>query len=143
MQAMLATDLPAQTFENTLDPRELEIVQAAVEQLDAEGIERGLEVTIETDFHEFARLRKAAGGTVNQTVDPEFSRLDTNAFWLRATDIASGAMAAVYGVKAFHVSNFMDLLRSERLWFDRGLHVVSPKLQIHDAYEPFGGVVTH
>jgi hypothetical protein len=125
-----------------LSDRELEIVHGGVERLDEEAIRMGFEVRIETDFEEFARVRRAAGGVVNPTVNPKSSRLDRDAFWLRVSDL-NGTLAGVYGVKAFRTQNFMDLLRSERLWFDLRPHVVSPKLRILDSYEAFGGVVTH
>src|SRR5262249_22169989 len=91
---------------------------------------------------EFARLRQAGGGSLNQTIDPRHSRLDRDAFWLRATGF-DGTLAGLYAVKAFRVANFMDLLRNERLWFDRGPNVITGKQTILDSFEPFGGVVTH
>jgi GNAT superfamily N-acetyltransferase len=127
---------------NTLTERELDTVVGGIERLDEEATRMGFEIHIETDFNEFARLRRAGGGVVNQTVDPQFSQLDRDAFWLRATDV-DGALAGLYGVKVFRTANFMDLLRSERLWFDRGPHAVSPALNIIDPFEPFGGVVSH
>lgn len=125
-----------------LDVTETEIVHAGIEQLEETAIRAGLEITIETDFAEFARLRQAGGGSLNQTIDPRHSRLDRDAFWLRATAF-DGTLAGMYAAKVFRVANFMDLLHNERLWFDRGPNLVTGKQTILDAFAPFGGVVSH
>src|SRR5258708_31665721 len=85
---------------NVLTAHEREIVQGAIERLDEEASRKGFEIHIETDFNEFARLRRTGGGVVNQTVDPQFSRLERDAFWLRATDL-DGVLVGLYGLKVF------------------------------------------
>ncbi|MBV8167134.1 MAG: hypothetical protein JO021_10100 [Alphaproteobacteria bacterium] len=132
----------AKLYANSLSDIESEIVHGGIERLDEAAAAMGLDVSIETDFEEFAQLRRAGGGVVNQTVDPKHSRLDRDAFWLRATD-RTGALVGLYATKVFRTENFMDLLRNERLWFDRRPHVVSPQLKILDDFGPFGGVVSH
>jgi hypothetical protein len=127
-----------------LTDTEFAIVQGALERLTDEMVEIGIEVTIETDFEEFARLRKMVGdGGCYPAVDPKFSRLDKDAFWLRVTD-REDALVALYAERIYRTDDFVDLIRSERLWFDKGLRVVSPDYRlIENAFDTFGGVIGH
>lgn len=122
---------------------ELEIVSSALERMDDEALRLGMDIRIETDFDEFVRLRRqSAEGAVSPTLNPEFSHLERDAFWLQVLDL-HGSLLAIFGAKIFRTANFMDLMRNERLWFDRGLRVVSPELRVIDHFGRFGGVVSH
>jgi hypothetical protein len=125
-----------------LSAPENDVVHDAIERLDEEAVRRGVELHIRTDFEAFARLRRSVGGVVNPTVDPKYSRLERDAFWVHVTGL-DGALVGMVALKVFRTPDFMSLLRNERLWFDRALHAVSPDLKILDPFAPFGGAVSH
>jgi hypothetical protein len=76
-------------------------------------------------------------------LNPLHSRLDKNAFWLRTTD-RDDNVVALFGAKVFHTDDFMALVRSERLWFDRSPdHTIDPRTRALPAFEAFGGIVSH
>lgn len=129
---------------STLCDREFKTIQEALERLSEQMVEIGISVSIETDFEEFARLRKSVGdGGCYPSVDPKLSRLDRDAFWLRVTD-RDDALLALYAERIYRCDDFLDLMRSERVWFDRGLRVVSPDYRLLEGvFDAFGGVVGH
>lgn len=121
-----------------------DVIQAALERLTDEMVGIGISVTVETDFEEFAFLRKRAGeGGCYPAVDPAHSRLDKDAFWVRVED-REGNLVGLYAERIYRCEDFMELLRSERLWFDRSLRLVSNGYRpLEESFESFGGVVGH
>jgi hypothetical protein len=127
-----------------ISDREFAIVQDLLDRLSDQMVETGVSLTVEHDFEEFARLRKMVGdGGCYPSVDPRYSRLDRDAFWLRAVD-RNDRLIAFNAERIYRTDDFMALMRSERLWFDRGPRAVSPEYRlIEAALETFGGVVGH
>jgi hypothetical protein len=127
-----------------LSATELDVVFGALEALDENAERIGLAVRFETDFDEFVRLRSLSpDGIVNPILNPKHSRLAGNGFWLRVED-RSGRLVALFAAKVFETANFMDLVRTGRLWFDREpLRAVDPRSHPLDPFGPFGGVVSH
>jgi hypothetical protein len=127
-----------------LGDRDFGVVQDALERLTDEMIDIGINVYVETDFEEFARLRRSVGeGGCYPAVDPRHSRLDKDAFWLRVTD-RDDNLVALYAERIYRTEDFMTLMRSERIWFDRMPRAISADYRlIEDAFDAFGGTVGH
>src|SRR5260221_3137889 len=129
-----------------LDDHAFATVQGALDRLSDEAIALGLTVRIETDLDDFASLRRAVGdGGLYPSFDPALSQLTRDAFWLRVSDV-EGELVAILAARVFRCADFMALLRSERVWFDRGLRLVSSRYNLlatrfDDAV--WGGVVGH
>jgi hypothetical protein len=123
---------------------ELDVVYGALEALEENAARVGLIVTYHTDFDEFVRLRTLApDGVVNPMLNPRFSKLDRKAFWLKAT-ARDGTLAALVGAKVFRTDDFMALVRSERLWYDRSpVHEIDARARPLPAFDRFGGTISH
>jgi hypothetical protein len=137
-------DIRTSPIGTALSAAELDVVYGALEALDENADQVGLVVRFETDFAEFVRLRGlSSDGIVNPMLNPAFSRLAGNAFWLRVED-RLGHLVALFGAKVFEAANFMDLVRTGQLWFDREpLRAVDPRARPLDPFGRFGGVVSH
>jgi hypothetical protein len=82
----------------------------------------GLDVYVESNFRDFMTLRRSvAPNTVqNPTYDPDHSNISlNNAFWLRAVE-PGGQTVAMVAQRVFDCANFLDEVRSLRVWHDRG-----------------------
>jgi hypothetical protein len=123
---------------------EIEVAYAALEALEESAVAAGVTIEYRTDFDEFVRLRsQSSDGVVNPMLNPKHSKLDRDAFWLKATDRDENVVA-LFGAKVFRVDDVMALIRSERFWFDRSpVHAVDPRAQVLPAFGPFGGVISH
>jgi hypothetical protein len=85
----------------------------------------GLDVYIDSNFRDFAKLRRQlAPNTVqNPTFDPEHSGVSlNNAFWLRAVE-PNGDTIAMIAQRVIDTDNFLDELKTLRLWHDRANQV--------------------
>jgi hypothetical protein len=122
----------------------LEVAYAALEAMEENAAEAGVEVTVSRDFDEFVRLRSLSkDGVVNPMLNPLHSRLDRDAFWLRLTNRA-GDLVGLFGAKVFRVEDVMVLVRNERFWFDRSpVREIDPRVRALPAFGPFGGTVSH
>lgn len=81
----------------------------------------GLDVYVESNFADYIRLRRqmSPGYIHNPTYDPSHSELSfQNAFWLRAVE-SSGDTVAMGTQRVIDTDNFLDELKSMRLWHDR------------------------
>jgi len=121
-------------------------VQRALDRMADEAIDLGMTVRIETDFEEFAYLRRSVGdGFLYPSFDPAVSRLARDAFWVRA-DNDDGELLAMVASRVFRCDDFMALVRNERVWFDRGPHGMSRGYSVLPTRlnDPvWGGVVGH
>lgn len=82
----------------------------------------GVDVHVESNFREYALLRRALspGEILNPTWDPDHSHLTLhNAFWLRAVDV-EGRTIATIAQRVMDTDSFLDDIRSQRLWHDKG-----------------------
>ncbi|HEY5210014.1 MAG TPA: hypothetical protein VIJ42_11285 [Stellaceae bacterium] len=87
----------------------------------------GLDVYVESNFRDFMKLRRkfAPQSVQNPTYDPEHSNISlNNAFWLRAVE-PGGDTVAMIAQRVIDTENFLEDLRSLRLWHDRPGEVVS------------------
>jgi GNAT superfamily N-acetyltransferase len=126
-----------------LAPEDLATVQRFVEGAFERLAAIRVDLTVETDFEAFAANRRGvADGLVYPTFDPRHSSLSSGAFWLRAAD-RSGRTVATSAAKVFDAPDFFELVRSERLWFDKGPRLVGPTPVVECAIPPFGGRVCH
>jgi hypothetical protein len=81
----------------------------------------GLDVFSESNFRDYMALRRrlSPGYIHNPTYDPDHSRLSfQNAFWLRAVE-PGGKTVAMGTQRVIDSDNFLDELKSMRLWHDR------------------------
>lgn len=81
----------------------------------------GLDVYVESNFRDFMKLRReVAPNTVqNPTYDPEHSNINLhNAFWLRAVE-PGGDTVAMVAQRVIDTENFLEDLKSLRLWHDK------------------------
>jgi hypothetical protein len=81
----------------------------------------GLDVYVESNFRDFMKLRRrVAPETVqNPTYDPDHSNISLhNAFWLRAVE-PGGDTVAMIAQRVFDTEDFLEEVRSLRLWHDR------------------------
>jgi hypothetical protein len=81
----------------------------------------GLDVYVESNFSDYIRLRRerSPGYIHNPTYDPDHSKLSfQNAFWLRAVE-AGGDTVAMGTQRIIDTDNFLDELKSMRLWHDK------------------------
>jgi hypothetical protein len=134
---------PSAPVSRPLTDAEFACVQTHCTQTMNEILRLGLVVHIETDFYEFARLRRSLGdGFCYPTLDPTHCRIGPAAFWLRTVDDA-GDTVAVLAARIFtNVADFYQLMRAETLWDDRHVHEVG-RCQPICSIPPFGGVVGH
>src|SRR5260221_3517826 len=83
----------------------------------------GVDVHVESNFKEFVALRRrlSPSDVLSSTWDPDYSNLTFhNSFWLRAVD-AHGETVATMAQRFMDTkTSFLDEIRSERLWHDRG-----------------------
>jgi hypothetical protein len=79
----------------------------------------GLTVEIETDFAGLRRFLDAQGTFANPTFDPARSRMGLHDFWLRVND-RHGRGVGCSAERVFEVVDFVDLMRTGRLWYARG-----------------------
>ena len=103
-------------------PRKL--VRTTQQRLEREGFY----LTINSDMSAWARMMRAMPKTrvVNPTFDPECSQLDaTNSFWVRVTDAADNPVACIAN-RLFVTDDYVDLMRTWRLWYDRGPRQIRP-----------------
>jgi hypothetical protein len=83
----------------------------------------GVDVHVESNFKEFAALRRRLSPTevLSPTWDPDYSNLTFhNSFWLRAVDAKGDTVATMAQRFMDTETSFLDDIRSERLWHDRG-----------------------
>ena len=83
----------------------------------------GLTVEIETDFGDLRRFLDAQGTFANPTFDPAHSRTGLHDFWLRVNDRA-GRGVGCSAERVFEVVDFVDLMRTGRLWYAQGFAAV-------------------
>jgi hypothetical protein len=127
----------------SLTEAEFSLVQRHCDRTIGDLLRLRLDLCIEHDFEEFAALRsQVADGFVYPSFDPRHSRLDRDAFWLRAVDEA-GRTVATHASRVFRTDDFYRLMRSERLWHDRGVHILNSGYKMNCPIPPFGGVVGH
>lgn len=111
------------------------LVRTYIERLERDG----MFVTVSTDMAAWVRMMKAMPKTrvVNPTFDPEFSQLNAaNSFWVRITDMADNPVACIAN-RLFVTDDYVGLIRSWRLWYDRGLKPVRPLNIVLPSQTPF------
>jgi hypothetical protein len=129
-----------------LTNEEFATVQRFCQMLSEKMAVLGLDVYVESNFHDFIKLRREVSPhTVqNPTYDPDHSNLSLhNAFWLRAVE-PGGDTVAIIAQRVMDTENFFEELRSLRLWHDRP-SPVSGKIDIVDcsSAERLSGRVGH
>src|SRR4051794_30493502 len=85
--------------------------------------ELGLTITFSTDMIGWvdAITNAPRRGIVNPTFDPAHSDLTPeDAFWVAATDRATGRLVACIANRVFITDDYRDLLRTQRLWYASG-----------------------
>jgi hypothetical protein len=100
----------------------------------------GLDVFVESNFREYMRVRRelAPNAIYNPTYDPDYSDLSMhNSFWLRAVD-PSGKTVCMIAQRVLDTDNFLDDIRTLRLWHDRGRPGVKAALDVLDCGEAEG-----
>jgi hypothetical protein len=83
----------------------------------------GLEATFSTEMADWATMMRNAPRImlVNPTFDPEQSDLTPdNAFWIKLSQIADGRAIACIANRLFVTDDYVDLLRTQRVWYSRG-----------------------
>jgi hypothetical protein len=106
------------------DTTSRKLAQTYIRRLERDG----LYVTISSDMAAWVRMMKAMPKTrvVNPTFDPDCSQLDaSNSFWVRITDMADNPVACIAN-RLFVSDDYVGLIRSWRLWYDRGPTQVRP-----------------
>jgi hypothetical protein len=125
-------------------------VDAAPRLLVRKFIERlqkdGFYVTISTEMAGWVKLMKASPRitTVNPTFDPDYSQLDaTNSFWIRITDMADNPVACIAN-RLFVTDDYVGLMRSCRLWYDKTLTPVQQlNIVLDDRVPVIAGRIGH
>src|SRR5262249_35359467 len=100
----------------------------------------GVDVHVESNFREYRSLRQALSPNevLSPTWDPVYSNLTFhNSFWLRAVDPA-GLTIATMAQRFFDTPSFLDEIRSERLWHDRGRPNVRGRFGVVDCIAAAG-----
>ncbi len=128
------------TVDDLADPRKL--VRTYLARLERDGFY----VTVSSDMNAWVSMMEAAPAirVVNPTFDPEYSQLDaSNSFWVRVTDMADNPVACIAN-RLFVADDYLDLIRSWRLWYDRGLKEVRPlNIVLPDSVPFISGRVGH
>lgn len=126
-----------------LHPEQHAVVQTALELLTEEAVGHGVSMSVEHDLDEYIYWRRRAGeGPTNPCVDPRHSVVGPhNSFWLRVT--WEGEVVAIMAERMYECEDFMELIRNERIWFDKGLRALSTDYRPFPAFAPFGGIVGH
>lgn len=104
-----------------LTNEEFAIVQRFCQLMSEKIATVGLDVYIESNFRDFAKLRRelAPSSIQNPTFDPVHSNVSLhNAFWLRAVE-TGGSTVAMIAQRVFDTTNFLGDLSTLRLWHDR------------------------
>jgi hypothetical protein len=147
-----AADVPAITVANLLQKGEPAMVplthdefarvQTAIEEY-AEALGAiGIVARVRRDFDNYASIRHAQGTIhLNQAFDPAFTRFKSDDFWLLAQNQA-GEPIATYCVRRLEVENFLDLVRSQVLWFGEP-GSTDPRFVVKCKVPSFGGEVSH
>lgn len=90
--------------------------------------EDGYFVTISSALEDWVALMNAAPkiSVINPTFDPRVSDLSAqNSFWLRVTDQTDTPVACIAN-RLFVTDDYVEVIRSWRLWYDRGLTAIRP-----------------
>jgi len=98
-------------------------IQACFDEITASVRRLGLAITFDTDLRNWVEFISNAPdrGIVNPTFDPDHSDLSPEtAFWVAVTDAAAGQTVACIANRLFHTDNYVDLLRTQGLWYSSG-----------------------
>jgi hypothetical protein len=98
-------------------------IQGCFDSILAHLAELGLTITFSTEMTEWVNAITNAPrrGIVNPTFDPAHNDLTPeNAFWVAATDRATGQLVACIANRVFITHDYRDLLRTQRLWYASG-----------------------
>lgn len=104
-----------------LTDNEYVMIQSSIDLISSELSRTGMHVTIEDDFAGWAAFMETAPGiaSVSSTFDPRHSNVaPTNAFWIAIRD-ADDAVIGCDCLRLFETDDFIELIRSYRLFFDR------------------------
>jgi hypothetical protein len=107
----------------TLNPDDQTIIQSCFDETDAALRTIGLEPTFSTDLSGWATMMRNAPRImlVNPTFDPEHNELGPdNAFWIRLSQLSDGRPIACIANRLFVTDDYVDLMRTQRLWYSRG-----------------------
>jgi hypothetical protein len=99
------------------------LVQACLNQIGRALIGLGLDVEFSVDLGEWVDTIRSApkNGVVNPAFDPRHSDLSpSNAFWIRLYEIETERTVACIANRMFETADFLDLWRTQRLWYSRG-----------------------
>lgn len=104
----------------------------------------GLTVEVESDFGALRRFLDAQGTFANPTFDPAHSRMDLHDFWLRVND-RHGRGVGCSAERMFEVVDFVDLMRTGRLWYGQGFHAIGhdDEVPVSQPSQHVGGRVSH
>ena len=104
----------------------------------------GLTVEIETDFAGLRRFLDAQDTFANPTLDPAHNRMGLHDFWLRVND-RHGRGVGCSAERVFDVVEFVDLLRTGRLWYAKGFAAVghAGEVPVSLPSRHVGGRVSH
>jgi hypothetical protein len=105
-----------------LSNAEFVVVQRFSQMMSEKIAAVGVDVHVESNFKEYAALRRSLSPqeVLSSTWDPDYSDLTFhNSFWLRAVD-SHGQTVATMAQRFMDTASFLDDIRSERLWHDRG-----------------------
>ncbi|HUA52751.1 MAG TPA: hypothetical protein VMB81_11335 [Candidatus Sulfotelmatobacter sp.] len=108
---------------NSLSIDEQKIVQSCFDATVAALHAIGLEATFSTAMADWASMMRNAPRImlVNPTFDPAHNDLTPdNAFWIKLSQIADGRSVACIANRLFVTDDYVDLLRTQRVWYSRG-----------------------
>jgi len=98
-----------------------QIIQSCFDAMLAALMDLGLAPTFSTDMAGWAEMMRQApnsSGVVNPTFDPAESELSAdNAFWIKLAQVSDGAAIACIANRLFVTDDYVDLIRTQRLWY--------------------------
>jgi hypothetical protein len=99
------------------------IIQACSNQIGRRLLTLGLEAEFSVDMSEWVDTIRSApkNGGVNPAYDPAHSDLSaSNSFWIRLFEPDSERTVACIANRIYETDDFLDLWRTQRLWYSRG-----------------------
>lgn len=96
-------------------------IQFLIDSLETDLAKIGMRVTVEDDFAEWVAFMETAPGiaSVSSTFDPRHSVVTSaNAFWIAIRDEV-GDVVGCDCLRLFETDDFIEMIRSYRLFFDR------------------------
>jgi len=127
-----------------LAPADFDAIDRTVATVHQQLEALGLTVEIETDFAGLRRFLDAQGTFANPTFDPAHNRMGLHDFWLRIND-RHGRGVGCSAERVFDVVEFVDLLRTGRLWYAKGFAAVdhAGEVPVSLPSRHVGGRVSH